>query len=216
MSAYRRATELKPDSIASWNNLGGALLRLRNGPGAIEAFEKSLAIQESPESLTNLGNAQYYAGHYAEAAAQYRRATDLEPKGAVYWKNLGDAETMLEHPDNAQQAYLRARDLARERAAALPLDPQVHRQLAVLCAKTRDDDCALKEGARATELAPGDASIAFANAVIRCLLGRHDEALDLLEHAARLGITRDDIENDPDLRPLHPLPRYRRIVELAG
>jgi tetratricopeptide (TPR) repeat protein len=137
-------------------------------------------------------------------------------RGAVYWKNLGDAETMLKRSAEARQAYLRARDLARARANATPLDPQAHRQLAILCAKTRDDACALKEGTRATELAPGDASIAFANAVIRCLLGRHDEALELLERAARLGYARDDIENDPDLRPLHDLPRYRRIVELAG
>jgi superkiller protein 3 len=214
--AYKRATELKPDSIASWNNLGGAMLRLRNGPDAVKAFERSLSIQESPESHTNLGNALYYAGRYREASAQYRLATDLDPRGAVYWKNLGDAETMLKRSAEARQAYLRARDLARDRADATPLDPQSHRQLAILCAKTRDDACALKEGARATELAPGDASIAFANAVIRCLLGRPDEALDLLERAARLGYARDDIENDPDLRPLHALPRYRRIVELAG
>jgi hypothetical protein len=83
-----------------------------------------------------------------------------------------------------------------------------------LCAKTRGDSCALKEGARAAELAPARASIAFANAVIRCLLGRQDEALDLLERAARLGYARDDIENDPDAACA--LPRYRRIVELAG
>jgi serine/threonine protein kinase/Flp pilus assembly protein TadD len=216
MIAYRTATELKPDSIASWNNLGGALLRLRNGPDAVKAFERSLSIQESPESHTNLGNALYYAGRYQEASAQYRLATNLDPRGAVYWKNLGDAETMLDRTTEARQAYLRARDLARERANATPLDPQAHRQLAILCAKTRDDNCALSEGARAAELAPGDASIAFANAVIRCLLGRHDEALDLLERAARLGYARDDIENDPDLRPLHGMPRYRRIVELAG
>jgi superkiller protein 3 len=216
MIAYKRATDLKPDSIASWNNLGGAFLRLRNGPDAVKAFERSLSIQESPEAHTNLGNALYYARRYDEASTQYRMATDLDPRGAVYWKNLGDAETMLNRQADAQKAYVRARDLAHERAEATPLDPQAHRQLAILCAKTRDDACALREGARATDLAPGDASVAFANAVVRCLLGRHDEALDLLERAARLGTTRDDIENDPDLRPLHDLPRYRRIVELAG
>jgi serine/threonine-protein kinase len=216
MVAYTRATDLKPDSIASWNNLGGVLLRLRNGGDAVRAFERSLAIQESPESHTNLGNALYYAGRYEEASVQYRKATDLEPRGAVYWKNLGDALTMLNRSAEAGQAYLRARDLARGRAAATPLDPHAHRQLAILCAKTKDDDCALKEGARAAELAPEDASVAFANAVIRCLLGRTDEALDLLERAVRLGTTRDDIVNDPDLRLLHALPRYRRIVELAG
>src|SRR5436190_22371336 len=129
--SYKRAIELKPDSIASWNNLGGALLRLRNGPDAVKACERSLSIQESPESHTNLGTALYYAGRYEEASAQYRLATVLDPRGAVYWKNLGDAETMLYRAPEARQACLRARDLARARAAATPPDPPAHRQLAI-------------------------------------------------------------------------------------
>ena len=41
-------------------------------------------------------------------------------------------------------------------------------------------------------------------------------ALDWLEKAVKLGLSRTEIENDPDLPALGQDPRYRKILELAS
>jgi hypothetical protein len=58
--------------------------------------------------------------------------------------------------------------------------------------------------------------ILFRSAVIHCLVGRTDEALDRLEKAVQNGLNKVEIENDADLEHLHSHPRYRRILELAS
>ena len=77
-------------------------------------------------------------------------------------------------------------------------------------------ECALSEGARAREMRPKDSQVLFSNAVIRCIQGRDDEALDLLEQATKLGLARPQIENEPSLLRLRQDPRFRRILELAS
>jgi len=213
--AYRKATELKPDSLAPWNNLGGILLRLRRNDEAIQAFQHSFELQETPEAHTNLGTAYFFAGRFSEAAEHYRLAAEVAPDNDVYWQNLGDGEVMLGREDDARHAYMRARVLARDRVAAVPLDPAAHRRVGVLCAKTGDSAGALKEGARALELAPDDPSVLFANAVIRRLIDQPEEALDFLERAVKAGYPRIEIENDVAFRDLRTLPRYRQIVDRA-
>ena len=213
---YRRATTLKPDSATAWNNLGGTLLYAGKFADAVPAFERAIALDDYADARSNLGTAYYYLRRWDDAVEQYRHAAELKPNEPVNWGNLGDALLMLERGDEARQVYATAEGLARQRVLQAPLDPDANKDLALYCAKAGHADCALERGRMLLELQPENAVSMKVNAVIRCLLGQDDEALDLLEQAVRLGLTRAEIEGAPEFRALAGQARYKSILELAS
>lgn len=215
-AAYRRAIALKPDSRWAWNNLGASFLRIERPDAAIEAFEHSIAIEETASARSNLGTAYFHQGSYEDAAKNYRRATELQPSRSVHWGNLGDALTLQRRLQEAHQAYARAVEVARTGVASRPLDASTHEELALYCAKAADVSCALAEADRAVRMQPEDGQVAFTNAIVRSLLGRREEALDWLDKAIGLGLTRAEITNEPALAPLRSSPRYRKLVGLTS
>jgi tetratricopeptide (TPR) repeat protein len=214
--AYRKATDLKPDSPIAWRNLGACLLYQGDSERAAHALTQSLNLEENARSRTNLGIAYQYMKRYDLAAEQFRRATELEPGNPNSWSSLGDALTMLGKGEEAKEPYRTAARHGRDRMDAAPLDPSAHSDLAAWCAKAGDLECAISEGAQALAMRPEDVHVLFANALIRCIQGRDDEALELLEKATRLGLGRAEMENDPALLRLHQNPRFLRILELAS
>ena len=123
---------------------------------------------------------------------------------------------MIGKDDLARATYAEAVRLARGDVEAAPLAPLAHIRLALWCARAREHECALREGKLAVEMQPENAHTLFRMAVVYSVLGTEDKALDVLEKAVRFGLSRAEIENDPDLEPLRALPRYREIVELTS
>jgi serine/threonine protein kinase len=216
VQAYQTALSLKPHSAIAWENLGAAYLQMGQLDQAIDALRKCLEIEKRPSALSNLGTVYYYQGKYEEAAGSYREATALEPKEADLWGNLGDALRMLHRDEEARTAYRQAVGRARENVALVPNDPKAHLTLGLYCARVRDEPCALKEGNLGAQLQPESSETLFRIAVIHCIFGRMNDALDWLEKAVRLGLTRVQIQNEPDLAPLKGNPRFQKILELAS
>ncbi|MCX7099828.1 MAG: tetratricopeptide repeat protein [Methylococcales bacterium] len=114
-AAYRQAVAIKPDDVATWNNLGTALSDLRRYPEAETAYRKALELD--PEDVIawyNLGNALNNQNRYPEAEAAYRKALELDPEYVYAWNGLG---LML----NNQSRYPEAEAAYRK---ALELDPE--------------------------------------------------------------------------------------------
>ncbi len=215
-AAYRAAIDLKPDSTIAWNNLGTIYLQTGRVKEAIPAFSRSLEINENANARSNLGTAYYFDGDYERAVEQYLRATTIQPEGAVHWLNLGDAYRVLERREEAHDAYLEAVRIARSRVETNPNDAQARMELGFFCARAGENECALAEGKKAAEMQPESAEILFRTAIIFNLAGRQAEALDRLERAVKLGVSRTQIENDPDLSSLKQDPRFRQILDLAS
>ena len=80
------------------------------------------AITLAPSSATahnGLGLLAADADRPREAAAEFQRATEIDPNNAAYWANLGNARRALGDRGGADQAYRRALDVdAREADAA--------------------------------------------------------------------------------------------------
>jgi tetratricopeptide (TPR) repeat protein len=214
--ASRKAIDLKPDSVMAWNNLGAIYLQMNRPADAVSAFQESLKLEEGAHAHSNLGTAYYFQKDFGQALEHYRRATEMEPNEPGHWGNLGDAFRMLKNGDGARRAYLEAVRRAREKLALLPQDPEAHTSLGLYCARAHEEACALEEGGKAESMQPDSLEVAFTNAVILAILGKTNDAMEHLERAVKLGLSKVRIENDPDLAPLRDLPRYRRILELAG
>jgi tetratricopeptide (TPR) repeat protein len=122
---------------------------------------------------------------------------------------------MLGRPKEAHTAYLEAVRLARLWVDEQP-GADAHEALGLYCAKSGQADCALTEATRSLALLPDNADAAFSTAIINCVLGKETEALDWLEKAVNLGMSKAEIKNEPNLAPLHDLPRYKAILALAS
>jgi serine/threonine-protein kinase len=214
--AFRKAIELKPESWMAWSNLGAIHLKTGAFEEAVLDLLKAAAIEETGIVRSNLGTAYYFLGKHEEAIVHYRRATDLEPGQATHWANLGDALREIGEDEEARGAYRQAIPLAREVEERAPAKVQSHTKLGMYCARAGERDCALTEAGHLAGMDPGRAELAMGAAVIYCLVGQVGDALDALERAARLGISKSTIENDPDLSVLSDEPRFQRILRLAG
>ncbi len=214
--AYAKAIEMNPRSTMAWNNLGAMYLYLNRPADAILPFERSLEIEENGSALSNLGTAYYYGKRFDQAAATYRRAAVIQPAKATHRANLGDALTMLGKQDEARQAYLEAVALARKDVETTPRDGNARMTLGMYCARAGDLPCALEQDEWAVRTQAESADVDFQHAVIQCLAGRPDAALDWLEKAVKLGLKKALIENDPVLPSLASNPRYRRILDLTS
>ncbi len=214
---YRRAIELKPDSTMAWNSLGTTALRTERYEDAAAAFRKSIDFEERGTNRSNLGTALYYLKDYGGAAENYRHAARLEPDRSKHWGNAGDALRMMGRTQESLEAYRQAVSLARVEVERTPSDADGRSILALWCARARTDTCdPLAEVERAERAQPDNAEIVFRKAVILCQLSRDDEALDTLERAVRLGVSRAQVQNESDLSRLEGSLRYQRIIALAS
>jgi serine/threonine-protein kinase len=214
--ACRKALELKPGSLMASDNLAATYLAMGRGKDAEKVVSESLKMEENASRFSNLGTSYYFQNRLEEAVGSYRHATELEPKNADHWGNLGDALTMLKQDNDAHAAYLKAAEDARIEAERAPTDPRAHSMLGLYCARARDRTCAMHEANRAAAMQPGSLEILFRNAAIYSIFGDVDGALDWLEKSVKLGLTKTQIQNDPNLVPLHSNPRYLKILDLAS
>jgi serine/threonine-protein kinase len=214
--AYKKATELEPQSFMAWTNLGSVHLQLGQLDNAVAALTRSISIEDDADARSNLGTAHFFKREYREAEDNYRRAAELKPDVAVHWANLGDALRAQGVLEDARSAYTRAMHLVRKEVAALPIDPGLRMRLGLYCARAGESACALSEGAKAAQMQPRNAEVAFRNAVVRSILGLEEEALDWLQKAVELGVSRTQIEHERDLQFVQGHPRYGKILALAG
>lgn len=90
------------------------VIRQKSGDweGAIEAFQKALALNDQLFSVrNNLGNAYFHLGRYEEARREYMMAIQLNPSYAKAHNNLGNALVKLGEIEEALQVFRTAIDL---------------------------------------------------------------------------------------------------------
>jgi tetratricopeptide (TPR) repeat protein len=89
-AAFKKATELKDDYAAAWNNLAAQYLYAKNYDGAVEAAEHAVKLAPSfPKAQLNLGSAYRGKQRYPEADRAYKKAADLDANYADAYFNLG-------------------------------------------------------------------------------------------------------------------------------
>ena len=100
-AAFEKATGLEPKNAEAWGGLGNAYARAMYPDKAVQAFERSIAINDSvPGVLSAYAWELKTLGDQAAALKAYRRAVKVKPKfGQAYWSmanlkifNFGDQE----------------------------------------------------------------------------------------------------------------------------
>jgi protein O-GlcNAc transferase len=109
---YRAAIALQPETVATHNSLGYALLHQGRNDDAIAAFRRLVELApEDANSHDSLGEGLLAAGKIADAEASYRRALELNPSFASSVWGLGDCLDRLGRGDEANVQYRRYLEL---------------------------------------------------------------------------------------------------------
>jgi Flp pilus assembly protein TadD len=89
-AAFKKATELKSDYGAAWNNLAAQYLFAKNYDGALDAAQRAAQLTPSfAKAHLNLGSAYRGKGQYTDAEKEYKKALDLQPNYPDALFNLG-------------------------------------------------------------------------------------------------------------------------------
>lgn len=121
MAGLREALQLDPKNAQYHNTLGLVLLNLGRPVDAQAEFETALDLDKtSPDFRNNLGIALAQQSRFDDAIAAYRQAiaypTYTTPEVAYY--NMGEAYIRLGRPQEAQESFRAAIQLAPTMVAA--------------------------------------------------------------------------------------------------
>jgi Tfp pilus assembly protein PilF/TolB-like protein len=213
-TAFRRATELKPDNAWAFQMLGTALHDAGQMDAAEAAYRGAVAADPGAAAgaWTNLGTLYYETGRVPEAAEAFRQAVALEPASGLVHRNLGDALARQGRADEARAEWSRGVTLS---AAALRVNPKDLHELAnaAICqAKVGERAAALDTVATALRVAPADRESLYAAAAVHALVGDPADGLRYLEQALDKGASSARAARDEDLATLRALPGYPGLL----
>ncbi len=105
IAAFEKVIELDSSQSEAYSYLAELYLATGKPEKAAEVEAKSKAVgAEDPNALYNLGASFWNSKEFEKAEAYFRRATELDPKFALAWKNLGYASVRLGKTDEAVTA----------------------------------------------------------------------------------------------------------------
>jgi eukaryotic-like serine/threonine-protein kinase len=213
VNAYELARQRAPDSVMVLKNLAAAYHALDQYDQAVTTLQRALEIEPTDAVYTNLGTAQFFAGHYTDAATAFEKAVELNPGQYLNWGNLGDAHRWIPgHATQAKDAYNHAITAVREKLPSGASDPALLSSLAVYYAKNGDRQRALETIGRLEKSDRRPPATYFKALVVYEILGDRGRALNALESALRSGYSLHEIKNEPELTALRADRRYYNIL----
>ena len=214
LTALRRAAELQPDNAYPYQMLGTVYHAMDDTRNAIANYEKAIRFG-SAAAYTNLGVLYAAAGDLVASARAREQAVKLEPKSAIKRHNLAAIYARMGRDADARREYETTMMLCREELRIKPKAVATLSTLALTEVKLGRKQDAEKHLGEALALAPRDADVRYAEAVVMNLLGRKDRALSALEQAVTGGFSAARAAKDPDLAGLVSDPRFARLSVTA-
>lgn len=105
----RRATQLAPDHVPAWLNLGSILAERNKRDEALAAYKQATRIEPGhPGAWSLLANCQAHLGMTETAAASFRRSLKLKPDHAHTQMGLGHVLKTLGDQEGSLVAYREA------------------------------------------------------------------------------------------------------------
>ncbi len=211
---FEEVVDIEPDNIRGYNNLGVTFFSLERWDEARSNFERSLQVEPNYSAYSNLGTLHYYGARYADAAAMYREALNMNDTDYTVWGML--AESYYWTPgkrDLAIENYRRAAELAEEALRGDPEDVFVLSDLAAYYAKLGNGPMSLAMLERAISRKPSYPEVMFLIGDTYEQLGEREEALEWIGAAIDRGLPLSTIDRYPGVKELRADDRFKRMLE---
>jgi len=214
--SFRTSLQLEPDGPRAYANLSAALMRQDRLDDALHVLQQGLRVRPSGALYTNLGNALFTRGDYAEAARAFEQAASGargSPNDYLKWANLADSLSWIPgRREDARNAYQRAMRLLTPLVERNPANGAYLSRMGLYAARVKDA-AAITWIDRSLRHEPDSPDVRFRAAIANELTGRRDQALAHLARATQLGYPLKLLEAEPDLIALRRDPRYTTTIE---
>jgi tetratricopeptide (TPR) repeat protein len=111
VQCFFKSVETNPSNHVAWYLLGRCYMATAQYSDAFEAYSRAVNLNPNdPQIWCSLGVLYYAFGQYRESLGMLARALKLEPSMADAWYNVGALYDMVDQPDDAQLAYMKARE----------------------------------------------------------------------------------------------------------
>jgi tetratricopeptide (TPR) repeat protein len=206
---FAKAAAVAPRVALPLANQGTMYLLLKQDKDAEDAFRRSLDRAPNEFAYSNLGSIVFKQGNYEGAKDFYRKALDLNPRNFRTWRNIADCYAMLGDSRRQMEAYGKAAETLSESLRVNPKPGANWVTLAFCHAKLgRRGDA--EADLKAADERGLDQRAQFTKAQTLAVLGREEEALDLVLKCIDQGLSPVDVELALDLKEVRADPRYRR------
>jgi len=175
------------------------------------------AIELDPDDFIaywTLGRIHFSNGEHEQALAQFQRVIDIKPGFYAAYADLAQTYERLGRFEEMRAAEKTLVELLPNYLLQNPDDARARIFFAATLARLGRKDEAMREGAAALELSPGDPMMLYNCACLYTRLDETERALDTLERAIGMGYENFRwMHQDPDLDPLRNEPRFQQLVQ---
>jgi adenylate cyclase len=213
--ASRKAVQLAPQLAESHTARGLALRADEQFDKAETEFKKAIEINPRLfEPLHFYAQMERSRGNFARACELFMRAAEVRLED---YQAIAVASQMFDAMGDDEKARECARETVARINSAVVLNPKDSRAL-VLGATAwyflGDTKRALEFARRAREAYPEGPGVMYNTACIYAKMGRHEEAIDLLENAVEMGArNKRYYETDTDFDSIRDHPRFQALLE---
>ena len=152
ISQFNKVILINKNTAMAYNALGAVYYLLLDFEQANIAWSKSLAIEPTSVTFSNLGTVLFFMQRFENAAEMYLQSAELSPLDPTVWGNLGDAFKYTKNQKNsAKSAYEKGLELAQKNAIINNKDANLQAQISryyselTQCTQAKDhQDIALK------------------------------------------------------------------------
>lgn len=214
VNVYKTVSRLTPDSSLGYDGMGAAYWMLGETKSALQAYEKSLTINPSRQTYTNLGMFHYYLGQFEKAVEKQNKALELAGDDHRVWGRLAESYRFVAGQSaESSFAYTRAAELAKSNLAINQEDWYTRSLLAIYLSHLGQKVEANRAIELAVEQSERNPEVLYFKALIVLQDNNIDDALNLLEEA----VAQDHTYNlfmalDPDLQTLQENPRFIALL----
>lgn len=176
------------------------------------------AIELDPDDFIaywTLGRIHFSTGKTQEAGDLFRRVIELKPRFYVAHADLRMAcQALGQVKESLELAHKLAEELLPNYLLQNPDDSRARMFYAIMLSEVDRREDAIREGAAALEMSPGDSVMLYNGACLYAQLGEKRRALDTLREAITAGVENFGwIKHDTDLAALRDDPEFLEMVE---
>jgi serine/threonine protein kinase/tetratricopeptide (TPR) repeat protein len=207
--AFAQGAAVAPRVALPLTNLGTAYLAMHKDKDAEDAFRRSLERAPNELAYSNMGSLAFKQGSYKKAIEDYSKAIELNPKNHRSWRNLADSYSMVGDSKKQLEGYAKAAEILSDTIRVNPKPGTNWATLSFYHAKLgRKSEADLN----AADQRGLDQRGQFAKAQTLAVLGRKQEALDLVLKLIDHGLSTLDVDLALDLKQVRGDPKYRSRI----